>query len=205
MDKEYWTAYYKKYAAPKLPSSFAMHIIKYLATGNKLIDLACGNGRDSIFFAKNGINCLGVDQVETEIQFLNDYYATDSLEFKVADISNLQNIGYFDYIYSRFSLHSIDKMGEESLLNWVKKNIKLGGYFFLEARSLKDDMFQKGRQISNNENITDHYRRYLDFNTIKAKIKSLGFDLIEAIEAKGLSIYKDDDPVVIRIVAKKLS
>ena len=106
-------------------------------------------------------------------------------------------------IYSRFSLHVIGSKGEDSLLNWIFNSLNKDGYFFLEARSDKDDMLNKGSKISNNENITDHYRRYLNFEDIKSKIKNLGLIIIEAVEQDNLSVVGEDNPMLIRIIAKK--
>jgi len=38
----------------------------------RMIDLGCGNGRDSVFFAKHRISVIAIDQVVSEIDFLNE-------------------------------------------------------------------------------------------------------------------------------------
>ncbi len=50
MDKKYWNEYYKKDNAPKQPSYFAMNIVYMLKPNKKMLELGCGNGRDSVFF-----------------------------------------------------------------------------------------------------------------------------------------------------------
>ena len=62
-------------------------------------------------------------------------------------------------------------------------------------------MFQKGEKISDNENVTTHYRRYL--NLEDNKIEKCGLKIIYQLESQGLAVYKDDDPMLIRIVAQK--
>ena len=64
-------------------------------------------------------------------------------------------------------------------------------------------MFSKGERISNTENVTPHYRRYLDFEETVNKLEKSGLNVIYQLESQGLSVYKDDDPMLIRIVAKK--
>lgn len=64
-------------------------------------------------------------------------------------------------------------------------------------------MFSKGERISNTENVTTHYRRYLDFEETVNKLEKSGLNVIYQLESQGLSVYKDDDPMLIRIVAKK--
>ena len=58
-------------------------------------------------------------------------------------------------------------------------------------------------RISNTENVTTHYRRYLDFEETVNKLEKSGLNVIYQLESQGLSVYKDDDPMLIRIVAKK--
>ena len=64
-------------------------------------------------------------------------------------------------------------------------------------------MFEKGEKISESENVTTHYRRYLDFNETIEKLENRGLKIIYKLESQGLAKYKDDDPTLIRIVAQK--
>ena len=64
-------------------------------------------------------------------------------------------------------------------------------------------MFNNGEKISETENITTHYRRYLDYSKTIEKLENIGLKVIYKIESQGLSVYKDDDPMLIRIVAQK--
>ena len=49
-DKEYWVKYYKVNSKPAEASSFAEFILPKLDVNKNLIELGCGNDRDSIFF-----------------------------------------------------------------------------------------------------------------------------------------------------------
>lgn len=213
-DKEYWKEYYSKNFLPTNPSSFAEFVLDYLDEGNSLIELGCGNGRDSLFFYKNKIDVIGVDQVRCEVEFLNENYGDDSLIFLNDDFTNLENAQLenksvlaekdLDYIYSRFTFHSINEKKENRTLDWIENNLNTGGLFLLEARSLKDPMYQKGKSLSETENFTDHYRRYMDYNNIIEKLTNRNFEIIFGVEDNDLAVYKDDNPYVIRIIAKKL-
>jgi len=53
MDKKYWEQYYFSQNATNKPTLFAQLILKnHLKAGDTLIELGCGNGRDSIFLHK---------------------------------------------------------------------------------------------------------------------------------------------------------
>ena len=208
-DKKYWDKYYATNSKPAEASTFAEFIKDKLEKGKTLIELGCGNGRDSLFFSKKEVNVIAVDQVASEIDFLNENYSADNLHFVCDDFTNLAEstnelvkTTEFDYIYSRFTFHSINEAKEDRTLLWISQNLN-DGLFLLEARSLNDPMFKKGDKLSDSENFTTHYRRYMDMDKFIAKLENLGFEILFKIEDKDLAPYKDDNPYVIRIIAKK--
>ncbi|MDP2723105.1 MAG: class I SAM-dependent methyltransferase [Bacteroidales bacterium] len=205
MDKEYWEQYYNQHRLPGKPSPFAEEIINHLLPHDSLLELGCGNGRDAIFFADHKIQVTGIDQAINEIDFLNRNYANDNLRFICDDFTKITKLnGLFDSIYSRFTFHAISLQQENHVLQWIKENLKSGGLFFLEVRSVKDKLFNEGVAVVDEENakITTHYRRFSDFAIIKQKIVDLGFSIVFSIEDKNLARYKDENPIIIRIIAK---
>ena len=210
-DKKYWTQYYANNSKPTNPSSFAEFILPQLIENKNLIELGCGNGRDSIYFAQNNFNVIAIEQVQEEVDYLNKNHKEDNLLFICDDFTNLVktqsediiNVD-FDYVYSRFTFHSINETKEDRTLDWIRSNLKKGGCFLLEARSINDPMFKQGKNLSETENFTTHYRRYMDLNKIINKLEARNFEIIYKIEDNNLAVYKDDNPYVIRIIAKKL-
>jgi len=204
MDKTYWEHYYKKHAIPVAPSLFAEFIsTEYLEPGMRLIDLGCGNGRDSVFFARGGVLVRGVDQVDEEITFLNNSYAHEQLEFAAENFTRLKTDNVFDCIYSRFTLHSVSEEDELRVLEWVSASLAEGGVFCVEVRSMNDPKLQEGERISDYENIVDgHYRRYFDRRTFKERLHERGFTIVFSEERTGFAPYGSEDPPVIRVVAK---
>ena len=65
-------------------------------------------------------------------------------------------------------------------------------------------MFKQGEALSETENFTTHYRRYMDLDKITKKLEDRNFSIEYKIEDNNLAVHKDDNPYVIRIVAKKL-
>lgn len=78
----------------------------------------------------------------------------------------------------------------------------LMGFFFVEARSINDVLYNSGTKISRNENFTDHYRRYMDKDIFISKLQKLGLEIIYSIESNGLAVYKNEDPQIVRIISK---
>lgn len=209
-DKEYWTKYYEDNSKPTDASTFAEFILPCLEENKNLIELGCGNARDSIFFSQNNINVIAVDQVQYEIDFLNENYKSENIQFFCDDFTNLKNTDFdeirecdFDYVYSRFTFHSINEKKEDNALDWIKDNLKKDGLFLLEARSLNDPMFKQGEALSETENFTTHYRRYMDLDKITKKLEDRNFSIEYKIEDNNLAVHNDDNPYVIRIIAKK--
>lgn len=205
MDKDYWEQYYTKYRSPGGPSPFAEDVIKYLTPKTTLLELGSGNGRDAVFFSNHGIHVTGIDQATDEIDYLNKEYANENLKFVCDDFTRIVKLnGQYDSIYSRFTFHAISEKQENHVLQWIKRNLKPSGLFLLEVRSIKDELFNEGVPVDNEQNakITSHYRRFSDFNIIKQKIVDLGFSIEHSIEDRNLAPYGDKNPIIIRIIAK---
>lgn len=206
LNNEYWNEYYKLNKTPIRQSSFADFVLtNYLHKGDRLADLGCGNGRDSIYFSKNEIEVDGYDLVCEEIDYLNETHKNENLNFYCVSFENLRVIKTaYEAIYARFSLHSVSIDVEQQVFSWASSRLLKNGYFFIEARSVKDEKMNQGIKISNNENIADnHYRRYSDIDDLASRLNKLGMNVIFQQESQGLSPYGDEDPWIIRIVATK--
>jgi hypothetical protein len=99
-------------------------------------------------------------------------------------------------------LHAIPAAAENRTFAWVRAHLRQGGVFVAEARSVKGDMFGVGKCIGPDEYVNGHYRRFLRMEVIRAKLERLGFTIDLMIEEKGVAVYKDDDPVVLRFIAR---
>ena len=201
MDKEYWEKYYKEARLITAPSQFAVFVVENFSLSGNLIELGCGNGRDTAYFASHGLNVLGIDQCNNSVNRLNELNIVNA-KFEKDDFTNLNSQRKFDNIYSRFTLHSVNVESERRTIKWAAKAIN-GGFFAIEVRSTKDDFFGKGKLIKKNTWFTDHARRFVDFKEIKDTLIKNGFSIIFEKESRGLAPYRNEDPVVIRIIAKK--
>ena len=196
-DHDYWNEFYLSNGVVHEPSSFARYVEdRYFECEKTLLELGCGNGRDAIFFAEKEKQVSALDLSSKSIQSLSSMNVKNA-EFFNQDFSQLSNFKDFDYVYSRFTLHSIDDESEKIVLQQLPKVLKSGGLLLIEARSLKDEKLAKTFG-------TDHFRRYLDYEATVDKIERLNFKVLEKIESRGLSPYKEEDPFLMRIVAEKL-
>jgi tellurite methyltransferase len=193
MNDNHWDNFYKDFNLIK-PSSFAKFCLKNFLKNSTLVDIGCGNGRDSFFFANNEFNVICIDNCKTAINLIAsaNHPNINPICSKVGDL-NFINI---DIAYSRFALHAMTEKEEDKMLEWIKKAINSGGYFCIETRSDKEDM-------PNYHFGADHYRRPTNFKKIKQKIKNLGFTILFETEQRDLSPFKDENPLIIRLICKK--
>ncbi len=207
-DTDYWNEYYsQKLEELQKPSDFAISIKKYLQSGKKIMDIGCGNGRDSLYFEKNGLKVVGVDASSTAIDRLNAMQIGTNSMFVCDDFVTCRALyqSQYDYFYSRWTMHAISERQEDELLNNISNSIKKGGLLFIEARSINDELFGKGNRISETEYIfNDHYRRFLDKSVLADKLKQSGYKIIEELESDEFSKNDKSSPTLIRLIAKKL-
>ena len=169
------------------------------------MELGCGNGRDSFYFAKMGHSVWACDQSDVIINALPTL-ENNSPHFYVDDVRNMAKIPdmEFDAIYARFVLHALSENEARQAFEWTFNHLKTGGNFYSESRSIKDPIFGDGEKMDDQIYKTDHRRRFLDKDVLISDLESLGFTIESAVEAQGLAVYKDSDPVVIRVIATKI-
>jgi len=207
MWKNYWESYYKRNSMPKKPSLFSKWCLdNYIKKGNSIIELGCGSGSDSFFFASNNIKVRAIDQCKNELSVLSKEYSFDNLEFICSDFTNLFEDNIYDAVYSRFTLHSVDAYGEDRVIKWCFDHIKFGGYLLIEVRGKKNELYGKGVAVKNEEDAfiyENHYRRFIDFENIQRKLVRAGFKIKFAKESNGFSPYNGKDEIFLRIVGEK--
>ncbi|GAA4322431.1 class I SAM-dependent methyltransferase [Flaviaesturariibacter amylovorans] len=209
MDKKYWEEYYSTHRQVNEPSLFARFVAEnYAGEGEKdLIELGCGDGRDAIYFNKQGLNVTAVDQASGQIEYLEDKFKDQSgINFVCGDFTQLGTEHTYDLVYSRFTLHSITESEQARVLNWAYNQLNKGGLFCIEVRGKKNELYQKGTQVAGDPDAyiyDDHYRRFLDFEGLCAQLKGLQFSVEFAQEADGFAPFKDTNETFIRVVSRK--
>lgn len=215
--QQYWEEIYRRNAVPTAPSSFALWCLSsgYISETSTVVDLGCGNGRDSFKFIDIGASVLGVDACDVAIsvnqkRLMTNVRSSQSL-FVTSDITKF-SIGKnsTDYpfllptvIYSRFFLHAIPENVQTDLLSRLSAVVHSGCMMLHEFRTVKDPLFKQGLALGDREKFTDHYRRFIVLSDLIGLIEGLGWRVLFSIEEAGLARLGDDDPVVGRLVAIK--
>jgi SAM-dependent methyltransferase len=208
-DNAYWDNYYKNHQHAEeisKPSNFAIFCnikIDEMFNGKSvdLLEIGCGNGRDSEHFALNH-KVVACDLSQVSIDELNNQ--NTKVNYCCADFTNLDTHDTFDVIYSRFTLHSVDGEGELRTIQKAHEILNEGGLFMIETRSNYDEICGRGEKISDYEWVYDgHYRRFNVLEDFLARVKSCGFEPVYVIQSKDLAPFGDRNPVVIRTILRK--
>ena len=208
-DTAFWDQFYKKKSLPFEPSLFSKYCKENFiidCQNCNLIELGCGNGRDSIFFSKSGCNVTAVDLVSNEIEFLNSKFASSNLRFISQDFSTIRDFSKFNVVYSRFSLHAIDKSSQDRLIDNLRTSMAKNSLLFIEVRGLNNEYYGLGEKLENQENTffyENHSRRFVDVDKLSNFLKNNNFNVLVADEKKGRSPFNGTDYTFGRIIATK--
>lgn len=205
-DTEYWNNYYNMHSAPQESSLFAKWVWTQVESGKTILDLGCGNGRDSLFFYKNKMNVTAIDASADAIEKLKKENKEDNIYFICDDFVCSTTIfaGQYDYCYSRFSLHAINEEQEEEVLKNIHKVLKKGGKLFVETRSVNDELYGKGEKVGPDSfYYNGHFRRFIRKEILIGKLQEIGFNIVFEKEDRNFAPYENANPKIIRIVAQK--
>ena len=202
----YWNNYYNSKDNNNKPSNFAKFIKKkYLKKKTTLLDVGAGDGRDSFYFLKHAKYIFAIDQSDVVInknKLKTKRLSLKNILFKRLPSNKLKTLHNkkIDIIYARFFLHAINEANENMFLNIIKKDFKDNIKIALEFRTTKDVLRKKGKKISINERLTDHYRRFIDINNFKKKLEKMKFKILYIKSGINLSKGPNDNPHLCRVV-----
>ena len=187
-DTKYWENFYLNINTKTDCSDFCNFVIEYFKniTISNIVDCGCGNGRDSYALSKY----YNVDAVDN-CGFLPEN--KENVKFSKDDFVSSDK-GKYDLLYSRFTFHSITDEQHALFLD----SINTGSYLAIETRSKKgeeDEVFH-GKS---------HYRNYTDLEYLKNLLKDKGFEILFIDENKDFAKYKNENPICIRVICKKVS
>ena len=184
---------------------FAQFVLKFMEVGRSLLDIGCGNGRDSIFFARNGLKVTGIDASNVAIDNLLSKGNAGDVSFLCGDfVCNDIYKRKFDYCYSRFSLHAVSFRQQETLLQNLYNCLEDKGKLFIEVRSIHDELYGKGRKIEKDAyEYNGHFRRFIKLEELEVALLRLGFRILSSDEKRGFAPFGEENPPIIRVIAVK--
>lgn len=202
---EYWNAYYAQRSTTRrpLPSQFATFVAGELEGPHRVIELGCGNGRDSIFFAGHGHDVTGVDGSDAAVAsstalaaalgepatFLQSTIDDPALPERLAGSPGPH------LVYARFFVHAITDAEEQTFLDLAAALTSPGDALAVEYRTVRDQVGAKETGA--------HYRRFVLPARFQARALERGFEVEYAVEGFGFAKWRHDDAYVARTVFRR--
>lgn len=207
---DYWTEFYAAKKSAVLPSTAASPFAEWVAAHFELnngpvVEFGCGNGRDSLWFAELGHNVRGFDFAETAVIFGQSQAHSRDLDvrFDQLDLNDEQEVRNVSKqirdrsespsIYARFLIHSLQTAGRLNLFDLAAHCLADGGNLYLEFRTAED---RDQKHVFGD----DHFRVYHEPEAIVAELNDRGGRVVSQEVGRGFAPYKDEDPVVARLV-----
>ena len=186
---EIWNKVYSKDASffGNDPSNFGLHCYEEFKKQGvkKILELGCGQGRDTIYFASNGIDVVAIDSSQIAIDTLSKITTKQNLPIRPM-IHNPSdgipfNDSYFDAVYSHmfFNMRFTDDRLQYLFVE-VNRVLKNGGLNLFSVRSDNDPMYKKGIEVEKN---------IYDINGFQIRFFTRS-DLLDTCLSNGFEAYK---------------
>lgn len=209
-NKNYWDSFYKS-NHKHTPSQFCVCVLTEIDSDIAIVELGSGNGRDSHFFASQGHFTVAMDlshqaiksckdlaksrNIEHSTFFQGDLTSRESIQ-KVIEYARINAEGKEVAFYSRFVMHSVDDEQELAFLKMLSECMQSNEVVYFEFRSKEDAELKK--------HYGGHFRRYVDTDSFNQQLtQKFGFEIDYSITGKGMAKFKEEDPFVSRVIARK--
>ena len=176
-----------------------------------VIDLGCGDGRDSLAFGTTGRTVIGLDQSKVGVRHAVQRASELGLDHRVSFVPC--DFSYGDRLaaelrslvdgtesqvlfYLRFVLQAIPANVQEVLLTEIADVARPGDLLATEFRTDKD----KNRP----KTYGSHFRRFQNGPAFTRNLADrFCFSVLAEDEGTGLSSYRDENPELYRVIARK--
>lgn len=163
---------------------------------SKILDLACGKGRHSIYLNELGYDVIGLDLSEQSIASLKDK-ENDTLHFVVGDKREPYKVDYFDVVLNLFTSFGYFHEDHENLkvIKSIKASLRksgIGVIDFLNAKKTRSALPQE--EIKTIEGIDFRIRKFEKDNSVVKEITFID-DGKERHYAESVKLYTAEDLV----------
>jgi ubiquinone/menaquinone biosynthesis C-methylase UbiE len=184
-------------------TSFAKECLSYFKPGSKILELGCGAGNDSNFFATSGFEITATDFSDQAIKQNQQKYQNENLNFEVLNIAKSFSypVKTFDIIYARLSLHYFTDQKTREVFKEIARILKPDGLLCFMCKSPQDILYGKGEKIEEDMFENEGHVRHFFSEDYAKKLLSNNFT-IKTIAADKESIYGHDS-AFIKVIAQK--
>ncbi|HJU59864.1 MAG TPA: class I SAM-dependent methyltransferase [Nitrososphaeraceae archaeon] len=139
------------------PSNFALicyeEFVKHKV--KKILELGCGQGRDTLYFASKGLEVFAIDSSKIAIENLTIKAKELNFDINLKNINAVEGLpfhnNHFDAVYSHMFYNMSFSDDELKFLFYeTKRVLKNSGILSFSVRNDKDIMYRKGTKIVEN-------------------------------------------------------
>ncbi len=206
---EVWNKVYKSDSTffGEEPSNFALLCFNHMKTNNvkKVLELGAGHGRDTVFYASNGIEVVeALDYSIIAVEILGNIAKEKRLPIKsqIFDVKKNNPLpfqdGYFDAVYSHMFLNmhfSFDDL--HFIFSEIRRVLKSKGLNFFSVRNYNDKSYGKGVEVDKGiYDINGFQIRFFTENEIQDLAAEEGFEILWIKE-------EYEEPVTLYLVSSR--
>lgn len=197
--KQGWNATYK---TRQMVSTldYAINVYQQIQTipNCTLLDIGCGDGRDSLYFTKKGIKVTAIDFSEEAIRKLQA--RAPEITARVQDIQAMDfPDASFDTIYAHLSLHYFDDATTSLIVENIHRMLKANGLFFIRCKSIHDPLYGRGEMVGEDMFLKKHVRHFFSKKYMYEKLRN--FEILSLEETQ--STYDGKRSCFVEAVARK--
>jgi len=151
--------------------------LKSKKISGSLLDLGCGNGKNTLFFQKKGLHSFGIDFAKSAIAICKKNAKVEKVnpQFEVASVLNFRSREKFDVVIDCGCLHHIRRIYWNQYKKTLLDNLKVEGYFYIHG--ISDGEANKKLSKHPNKrnwiiNTRGHYTTFFSYNDIKKLLGS---------------------------------
>jgi SAM-dependent methyltransferase len=196
-NEKYWSDFYSSSEeVPLQPSNFALYAIRFLenlparTSQMRILDLGCGNGRDSYFFSSKGYKVTAVDPFAKII--------TDQFRFVQKNFFDLE-LKPFDVYYLRFVIHTLTESDCNKLFEKLSV-LPPEVLIMFETRSTTGITTEEKMETFFSSPIgNEHFRMLYSKRYVDKKISKI-FNVMESSDSSNVAVFKSENPFCLRYI-----
>ncbi len=233
-DSKYYHILYKNRNHQEA-EQFIFNLIQFVKPNisNKMVDLACGKGRHSVYLNSLGYNVTGIDLSVNSIAFASQF-KNNNLHFKVADLRELPfentfdvgfnlftSIGYFDSNEAnKIVFHQFNKILKPNgiiVIDFFNATKIYSNTNCIDNKEIDNILFTINKKIENNRvlktiEFTDNDKHFyftesvqlLTLNNFKTLLHEASFKLINIFGSYKLDAFDEQTSDRLIIIAQKI-
>jgi ubiquinone/menaquinone biosynthesis C-methylase UbiE len=205
----YWNDAHKKQQLHKYSlqyTDYAKEVLSKISAKASILELGCGEGNDSIYFATHGHKVIATDFSNIVINQNRKRWSHPNLSFQVQDVSLPLEFPdkSFDVVYARLSLHYFTDAITTKMFQEIARVLTAEGRLYFMCRSTNDPLYAPyngGTRLEDGMyELNGHIRRFFSEEYVNTLLQKTGF-VPESIEKGSGNLY-GKEAAFIKVTAK---